>query len=248
MRQRKKNTQGTKVKIVDELLSEKEQIDQMRTWWSEYGNYVIAGVVLGAAVLFGFNHYQTSKIEAQVEASTLYNKLTDHVVDGNIDAAEAIAAELAADYGESPYTPQSKLAIARMYMDKNRDQDAADALSALLDSGADDAFKNVARIRLAKIYIYQDKAQAAVDLLKDQKNEAFDARFADVVGDAYVALGKFEEARTAYQKALAEPTQAATVDKRFVQLKLVDMPIQAVAGAESADDQADDQAADEDAE
>lgn len=228
---------------MDELLSEKEQLEKMRTWWSEFGNYVIAGVVLGAAVLFGINHYQTSKIEAQVQASTLYNTLTDHVVDGNVDAAEAIAGELAADYGDSPYMAQSKLAVARLYMDKNRDQDAAEALSALLDSGADDAFKNVARIRLAKIYIYQGKAQAAVDLLKNEKSEAFDARFADVLGDAYVVLGKFEDARTAYQKALAEPTQAATVDKRFVQLKLVDLPVKALTGADSIDDAAADEEA-----
>ena len=38
---------------MDDLLSEKEQIEKMQTWWSDYGLYVIGGVVLGAAILFG---------------------------------------------------------------------------------------------------------------------------------------------------------------------------------------------------
>lgn len=215
---------------MDEL-SEKEQIEKFRTWWSEYGNYVIAGVVLGAAVLFGINHYQSSKVEAQVQASTLYNALTDHVVDGDVEAAQAVAGEIAAEHGSSPYASQSKLAIARLYMDKNRDQDAADALDSLIDSGADESFKHIARIRLAKIYIYQDKAEDAVALLEGKTSEAFAARFADVLGDAYVALGRFDDARNAYQQALAEPNQAATIDKRFVQLKLADLPVEAAAEA-----------------
>ena len=32
-------------------LSEKEQIEQMRAWWSEYGNYVIGGIVVGIGLM-----------------------------------------------------------------------------------------------------------------------------------------------------------------------------------------------------
>ena len=46
---------------MDDLLSEKEQIEQMRAWWSEYGNYVLSGVALGAIILFGINYVQTSR-------------------------------------------------------------------------------------------------------------------------------------------------------------------------------------------
>ena len=39
---------------MDDLLSEKEQIEQIRSWWSTYGGYVILGVAAGALLLFGF--------------------------------------------------------------------------------------------------------------------------------------------------------------------------------------------------
>jgi predicted negative regulator of RcsB-dependent stress response len=73
---------------VDELLSEKEQIDRMRVWWSDYGFYVIGGVVLGAAILFGFNYYESAEIAAQEEASAMYDTLTANIADADLEAAE----------------------------------------------------------------------------------------------------------------------------------------------------------------
>lgn len=214
---------------MDDLLSEKEQIEQMRAWWSDYGNYVIAGIILGAAILFAINYYQSSVRTAQLEASALYDTLTDHVVDGRIEAAETFAGRILSEYPDSAYAPQAQLAMARLYMDQNRDEDSADALRALLASSADDGFKDVARVRLAKVLLYQDKAEEVVDLLEGRTGGAFAARYAETLGDAYEKLGRYNEARAAYQRALGEPNQAATIDQSFVQLKLLDLPIDASA-------------------
>ena len=42
---------------MDEFLSEKEQIDQIREWWRENGWYLIGGVALGVLVLLGWNRF-----------------------------------------------------------------------------------------------------------------------------------------------------------------------------------------------
>ncbi len=76
---------------MDDLLSEKEQIEQMRNWWSVYGGYVILGIAAGALLLYGINYYKSSKLESQLEASSLYQQLTDYVVDGDLDDAEIVA-------------------------------------------------------------------------------------------------------------------------------------------------------------
>ena len=207
---------------MDDLLSEKEQIDKMRAWWSDYGWYVIGGVVLGAVILFGINYYQSQKVNAEVAASALYDALSENVTDGNLEAAEATVAELDSEYGNSSYAAQSKLAMARLYMDKNRDQDAADALNALLAMNGFEHLQDVARARLAKILLYQGKPEDVLSLLEGQDNEAFAARYAEERGDAYVALGRFDEARTAYQAALGEAQP--TVDQGLIQLKLMDLP------------------------
>jgi predicted negative regulator of RcsB-dependent stress response len=216
---------------VDDLLSEKEQLEQFRSWWSEYGAYVIGGIVIGAGLLVGFNHYQATQLQAQLDASTAYETLVEHLVDGKLEEAEAVADEIATTYSDTTYAGQSGLAMARLYMDKNRDQDAADALLAVVDGDSDAALKSVAKLRLARIYLYQDKPQAVVDLLSGKQNNAFSATYGEVLGDAYTALGRISEAQDAYQKVLMDPLSQSTVDQQLVQWKSLDLPDVAPASA-----------------
>lgn len=215
-----------------EDLSEKEQIDKIREWWSDYGNYVIGGIVIGAAVLYGWNYYQSSTRDAAFEASALYTTLTDDVVEERVEAAELNASELYTDYADTPYASQARLALARLYMDQNRDQDAADTLRDLISSNAAGAFKSIARLRLAKVLLYQEKPGEVIELLEGRNDPAFEARYAEALGDAYVLLERYGDARDAYQRALSEPAQGATVDRTFVQLKLLDVPVAAAGPAD----------------
>jgi predicted negative regulator of RcsB-dependent stress response len=207
---------------VDDLQSEKEQIEEMRAWWAEYGRYVIAGIVIAGGLLIGFNQYKASKIKAQTEASALFESLAEQVADGDLEEARSVADELSSNYANTAYAGQSKLAMARLYMDQNRDQDAADTLQELLALKDNGAVKHVGRVRLARIYLYQDKPEEVLDLLEDQDNAAFDGLYAEARGDAYAALGKFDQARESYESALADTTQS--VNRGFVQMKLLDLP------------------------
>lgn len=219
---------------MNDLLSEKEQIDQLRSWWSEYGNYVIVGVALGVLGLFGWNYQRTSTAEAEQAASALYDTLAGHVDNGELDEAESVARQITADYGDTVYAAQSKLAMARLYMDNNRDQDAADVLSALLALRGYPELQHIGRIRLAKVLLYQDQPEEALALLEGEDSDAFAARYAEVRGDAHAALNRYDEARAEYQRALeASQLEAAvtgstpSVGTGFIQLKLLDLPFDA---------------------
>ena len=109
-------------------------------------------------------------------------------------------------------------------MDRNRDQDAADALTALIEGDASDELRQVARLRLARILLYQDKPKDVVDLLDGQESPAFAAPFAELLGDAYYALGRIADAEAAYQAALLDPLAQGTVDQQLLQWKVLDLP------------------------
>jgi predicted negative regulator of RcsB-dependent stress response len=222
---------------VDDLQSEKEQIEEIKAWWAEYGRYIIAGIVIAVGLLIGFNQYSASKIKAQTEASGLFETLAGHVADGELEEAVAISSELSSNYANTAYAAQSKLAMARLYMDKNRDQDAVETLKELVAMRGNGALRHVGRLRLARIYLYQDKPQDVIDLLADQDNDAFAGLYAEARGDAYAALGEFDKAKEEYGLALADTTQS--VNRAFVQMKLLDLPEEALAAepvAEAAEE------------
>lgn len=205
-------------------LSEKEQIDRMRAWWSEYGNYVLGGIVVGVVLIVGIGQYRSKMQTSQTEASVLYETLFAAVADGDADEAETAANDLYSNYAATVYPAQARLAMARLYMDKGRDQDAADALRAVVDDDPDSSLGLIASLRLAKVLLYQDKAQNVVDLLSVKKTSAYAARYGEALGDAYVMLGNYLAARDAYRVALAGSAARPTVDRVLVQMKLDDLP------------------------
>lgn len=207
---------------MDDLQTEEEQIEEMRAWWSEYGRYVIAAVLVAVGSLIGFNQYKSGQLEGEVAASMLFESLAEYVDSGKLDEAEQIADELSNDYANMSYAAQSKLAMARLYMDKNRDLDAADALQELLAMRGNKELQHVGRLRLARVFLYQDKAQDVLDLLSGSDSPAFAALYAEVRGDALAALGRSGEARVAYRAALGSSSQS--IDRQLVQMKLADLP------------------------
>jgi predicted negative regulator of RcsB-dependent stress response len=215
---------------VDETLSEKEQIEEIRAWWKENGNYVIAGLVLGIGGIFGFNQWKSANLQTQLEASALYESLVNEVADDRPDPAELIAADIYANYPETVYADEARLAMARLFMDQGRDEDAAAELRALVSSGGFNELQMVGRLRLAKILLYQGKAEEVLTLLEGHTDSAFAPRFDEIIGDAHFALGNFEMAQVAYLQALSEPAASQVLDTNLVQMKINDLPENLPAG------------------
>lgn len=207
-----------------EDLSEKEQLEAIRNWWQENGWYVIGGVVLGIVLLVGYNQWRGSAVQAEIDASTLYESVMTGVAEGDIEAAEAATTELGERFGATSYASQARLAMARLYMDNGRDQDAATVLNDLLASGGSPEMQLIGRLRLAKVLLYQNRAQEVLDLLDGHDEGGFGALFNEARGDAYAQLGDYDAARTAYTAALDDNPAARTVDSTLIQLKLNDLP------------------------
>jgi predicted negative regulator of RcsB-dependent stress response len=216
-----------------EDLSEKEQIEAVRNWWSENGNFVIGGVVVGVAIIFGWNSWQASIAGKEVTASTLFEDVMDSAGRGRLDPAVEAGETLFSDFNDTAYADQARLALARMYMDSGRDQDAAEVLEPLANDSSGNELALVARLRLAKILLYQDKADEVIALIDGQPESAFSARFNEVLGDAYAAAGRYEEAEAAYIAALNDNPVARTVDVALIQLKINDLPVPGEDGTET---------------
>ena len=213
-----------------EDLTEKEQIEVMRSWWKENGTYVVLGIVIGVGGIFGLNQWRSSQVETQIAASTLFEELAEEIAENRVEPAEALADDMYDDFGATVYADQARLAMARLYMDQGRDEDAAAALKSLLDSEGDTQMKLVARMRLAKIYLYQDKPEDVIALLDGYADSGFAARFNEALGDAHNQLGAYDKAEEAYMAALSDPLASQLVDSTLLQMKIGDLPAAATEG------------------
>ncbi|MFK7886015.1 MAG: YfgM family protein [Gammaproteobacteria bacterium] len=200
---------------MDENLTEKEQIEELAKWWDENKTFVITGLALGASILFGWNYYKNQKLTKAYNASTVHSSLVEAVTAGNADAVSAAAEQLGGDYAGTPYSSLAPLSVAKLHME-NGDLDAAAA--ALGDSlNGPGEIASIARLRLARVRIAQDRASDAVELLGAPAGQ-YAALFDEVRGDAYAAMGQREDAKQAYAAAL--DSEGGAVDRNFVQMKL----------------------------
>jgi len=205
-------------------LSEKEQLEEMRAWWSENGRFVITGIVLGVVIIVSWNQWRSSITTSQVTASNLFEEVMQAADAGDLAAAEEAANDLFENYGQTVYPAQTRLALARLYMDRGRDQDAVDVLRELAGQDGTSELQLVARLRLAKVLLYQNKPEQVVELLQDHGQSGFAARFSEVLGDAYAAQGNYAGAQSAYEDALRDNQAVQTIDSNLIQLKLNDLP------------------------
>jgi predicted negative regulator of RcsB-dependent stress response len=208
---------------VDEFLSEKEQLEQIRGWWRENGWYLIGGVALGGLLLLGWNQfqaYQQRRIEA---ASALYDEFSVAVLDRAEVRASDLLAQLRTDYPSSPYTDQAGMLKASLDLDLQQTDGAIEELRRVLDDTSDAELGLVVRQRLARLLVHLQRFDEALALLDAVDPGRFAGSFSELRGDIYLAQGDTERARTAYLEAFnSEYTDV--LNRNLLQMKIDDLP------------------------
>lgn len=221
---------------MDEFLSEKEQIQYIRDWWRDNRMYIfIFGFVVIGSVA-GTNTWKASVLNEQIAASSLYESLAVEISENNLESGELIAEEIYSEYSESIYADQARLAMAYFYMSQSRDEDAADELRGLIKSSENNEMILIANMRLAKILLYQSKYQEVLDLLEGNLGHAFETKYSELIGDAYLGLEDYENAEFAYMNALKDTGSPQVIDAALLQMKINDLPQQNTVNTETQDE------------
>jgi predicted negative regulator of RcsB-dependent stress response len=209
---------------VDELLSEKEQVERLRQWWRENGWFLIGGAALGGLALLGWNQYWAYQARNAEKAGAVYESIRQ-ALDAetpNLDQAGTLLKQMRVDYPTAAYTQQAGLAVARAELITDP-QRAADDLKYTMDHSKDAELAMIARLRLARVQAYREQYADALATLAVDKPGKFAGRINEIKGDIYAAQGKVEEARAAYLAAMVA-SGAEVLDRSFLQMKLADLP------------------------
>ncbi len=196
---------------IDDLLDEHEQGEKVRSWLRTNGGGLIGGVVLGLALIGGWQWWQKQREQQRVETGERYQAVLKSVEAKDLRKAQG---QVLALPDASSYATLAALALAKAQLEAGQRDAAIASLQSV--KSPDPALAEVLTQRLARLLIDAGKADQALKLLPAG---TIDAETQQVRGDALFAMGRHDEARAAYLQALAHFDVAAP-QRRLVELKL----------------------------
>jgi predicted negative regulator of RcsB-dependent stress response len=207
---------------VEEYLSDKEQWERVKAWLRENGLWIIAGIAVGGAGLGGWRWYQDHVDSVGAQASAKYAQVLEAFGRDDRTQGFVLLGELERDYSSSPYVDQGRMMAARIYVDSGDLDKAVSELKAVIDHSRDSELALIARMRLARVEISQNKPDAALASLNGLKAGAFESRYHEIMGDAYYAKGDKANALKEYLKAKVGDFGGSS-DSQALDLKISDL-------------------------
>jgi predicted negative regulator of RcsB-dependent stress response len=195
-----------------------DQVERLKAWWKQYGNALIAGVIIGIVLLFGGKYWQQHKATQAEVASRLYQALLGQLSPATLAEAKKIVDQLKHDHAGTPYAGKAALMVARLQFDAGQTDVAMIELRWAEKHATEAATGHAARLKLARLLADQGKIDEAMALAGEKKAAGFESEYAELRGDLLMTQKKPDEARTAYAEAVQAAGQGPYA--RVLQMKL----------------------------
>ncbi|MFS6536592.1 tetratricopeptide repeat protein [Idiomarina loihiensis] len=182
-------------------MDEEQQVERLKEFWKEHGKGIVAGVVIGFGLFYGWRYYDQHTLETQQRASSNYQQLTAELSEGS-ENAMLEAQEFVSENPDNVYAQLVALQLAQHAVERADLATAVTALQSVVDSAEDENMSALASIRLARVLIAQEQLDTALSLVKKPLPEAYAGFAAELEGDILAEQGNTEEARAAYERAL----------------------------------------------
>lgn len=188
---------------MDVTRTEEEQIEALKKWWAENGWALIIGVVIGLGAIFGWRGWQTHQALQSEAASDIYVQIVSDVRKQRYETARTHAEKLMQEYGSTSYALFASLMLAKLDAEAGNIESAINHLQWVINETDETALEHLARIRMGRLLLAEDKPEAALSLVEKIETQQFVVSYQELMGDIYTRLGRTADAHNAYQLALA---------------------------------------------
>jgi predicted negative regulator of RcsB-dependent stress response len=221
--------------MAEDYLTDDEQLEHVKRVVAENWVWVAGGVVLGAALIFGYRYYESYVNDRALRAAAQFDQLTSALVRDDQGKVRQVADGLIKEYPASPYADQAQLVLARLSVDSGKPADAIAPLTQVMTNSKDAELRHIARLRLARVLTALGKPDDAIKTLAEDAWGAFAAQAHEVRGDAFYAKHDVPGALKEYQAALLGAAEAGSVDSALLQLKIADLNAPSAAAPPTTD-------------
>ena len=201
-------------------LEEQEQVAELKAWWTQHGNRILAVVIAVAVAVVGWQGWRWYEHGQAAQASVLYDTLTKAAQAGDAKALRDAAGTLVESYPRTLYASMGALLAAKFYFERNDLKNAKAQLQWVIEHSPAEDFRDLARLRLAAVLVDEKAYDEALKLLDAPHAPAYDAQYAALKGDVLVAKNQLAEARAAYQSALEKAERRDSPFRESVRMRL----------------------------
>ena len=201
-------------------LEEQEQVAELKAWWTQHGNLVLAVVIAAAVAVVGWQGWSWYQHNQAAQAGVLYDTLAKAAQAGDAKALRDAAGTLVESYPRTLYASMGALLAAKFYFERNDLKNAKAQLQWVIEHSPAEDFRDLARVRLAAVLVDEKAYDEALKLLDAPHAPAYDAQYAALKGDVLVAKNQLAEARAAYQSALEKAERRDSPFRESVRMRL----------------------------
>lgn len=206
---------------MDGYVTDQEQVEALKRWWKANGKSIVAGVIIGLAIVSGGKWWFARQQNLAEQASQQYEQVLLAEQQGNKDVALQQGGVLLEKYPNSNYAALTALVLAKLKVDQDDLDGARFYFQWVVDHAPGDQLKDVAHLRLAKVLLAKGDQAGALQAVEAVDVKAFAAPAQELKGDILLAMGKRDQARAAYTAALA--AAGSGIDQSRLQMKLAEV-------------------------
>jgi predicted negative regulator of RcsB-dependent stress response len=217
-------------------LEEQEQLSTIKAWWNAWGNLITWGVIAVSAIVIGFQAWNWYERDQSVKASAVFDTLQDAALAGDLKKTRETSGQLTEHFGKSPYASFGALLSAKLHVENGDTKTARAQLEWVRANAPEPVLRDLGRLRLAYVLIEEQAFDEAAKLLDGKVDPTLEARFLEARGDLLLMQDKRDDARTAYQSALARIDENAKAEgaqanaSRQAYRSVVEIKLDAVGG------------------
>jgi predicted negative regulator of RcsB-dependent stress response len=203
-------------------VDERDQVEELQRWWKENGRVVVLGLVVGLGGVLGWTSWQSHQANQAEQGLPALHPADRGRGEGRDEQALGQAQRLMEDYPRSGYAVLGALVGARIAVATERAEDARRQLAWVLDRRTGQELQDLARVRLARLHLEEERFADGLALLDGIASPGFDEVVAELRADLLLARGDREAARAEYERVLAAEELAPGTRSR-IRMKLDDL-------------------------
>lgn len=185
-------------------MTEDEQLEAIKKWWKTYSNVIILILSLVLLTMTGFKYWYWHENKVTIQASSAYEHLMFSFANHDNKSVRAYAKQLTQHYNQTVYADAARMILAKLFVTHAQYAKAREVLSEVASHSKILALRQVATLRIARLFAEENAYDKALEQLKPIENTIYKPVVNELKGDIYARSGKQQEAIIAYKKAVRQ--------------------------------------------